>query len=339
MKDKIEEIVWLRAIATLCIVVGHCFGMYDDWIPINDHVNSICYKIYEGVNPLTTYLALPLFVFISGYLMAHGKEVKFKTFIIKKTVRLLVPGIILSLLYYLLFKPNPLDDIISVIINLLMNGYGHLWFLYMLFGIYVIGWFHVKHLKTKRLILNLIFTVIPSFIFMFCSISRGVGQILFYYFFFFIGVATYINKYRLKKISYNIKPFSLILIYIMAFIIFSSIKLVLSPKIANTALVSFNHWFYRFVIGMVGVLTIFLLSIREKNYIFSVVMNRISSNSFLMYILHQFILIGLLTSDMIVSLFQFSQVFFPFILTLIVLLSSYVLSSILYKNKYVRKHL
>ena len=339
MQEKLEEIVWLRAVATICIVIGHCFGMYENWIPINEYIHGIYYKIYDGINPFLIYLALPLFVFISGYLMAHSKkEEHFKKFLIKKTIRLLLPGIIFSFLYYLLFKTNSSDSIISVIINLLINGYGHLWFLYMLFGVYIIGWIHIKCIKPKGLIINIFLSFILSFIFMFCNIPRGIGQIFFYYFFFYIGVASYIHKSQLLKIFSNIKPFIFILIYVVAFLIFSSIKLWSSPKIDNIVLISFSHWLYRFIMGFVGISTIFLFSILKKIYI-SIIINNISLNSFLIYILHQFILIGLLTFNNIKSIFQLSPVFFLFILTLAVLLISYILSNILNKNKYVQKYL
>ena len=75
---------------------------------------------------------LESFVFISGYLVGYQVLIKKRELIImNKVTRLLVPSILFSLIYWLIFNYNGIVS--ETFFYDLVNGVGHMWFLPMLF--------------------------------------------------------------------------------------------------------------------------------------------------------------------------------------------------------------
>ena len=103
-KKLLNDVVIIRPLAIFLLVVWHSFIIYTGG-----------WKQPENFKPIETYwwiakgsyaCMLELFVFISGYVFALGLEKKnptLKNVLVGKFKRLIIPSIIFSLVYYVMF--------------------------------------------------------------------------------------------------------------------------------------------------------------------------------------------------------------------------------------------
>ncbi|NJM45781.1 MAG: acyltransferase family protein [Alkalinema sp. RU_4_3] len=128
----------IRAWATLAVVLLHASVLYvDRWqqVPIS------WWWIGNIVHSLSR-CAVPLFILLSGaLLLGNGKVESLGTFWRKRLGKLLIPGGLWSIVY-LCFCQSPetaaLPWFQQVLGLLAKPAYGHLWFLYMILGLYMV---------------------------------------------------------------------------------------------------------------------------------------------------------------------------------------------------------
>lgn len=145
---RLDEVTLMRAILALMIVCMHSFTCFNGgWASPAGYVDV---PLYKWTARITFAFTLETFVFISGYLFAfqrislNRKESGWKL-IINKLKRLILPSVIFSLLYYVIFyKYEGIGNTIYAIVN----GCGHMWFLPMLFWCFVGGWL-LEQVKIK----------------------------------------------------------------------------------------------------------------------------------------------------------------------------------------------
>jgi surface polysaccharide O-acyltransferase-like enzyme len=115
MKDRILYFDVLRAIAIICVLFIHTINCYSFDNESFNFKNSIYFR--QLVN-----FGVPLFLFISGYFMAHKKfstKEDYILFLKKQLPRVLIPFLIYSALYSAFQLVNGLS-IKSVIINFIL---------------------------------------------------------------------------------------------------------------------------------------------------------------------------------------------------------------------------
>ncbi|WP_455088386.1 acyltransferase family protein [Porphyromonas endodontalis] len=347
---KRHDIEVIRIIAMFCIVMGHCFAIYGAWqTPLNAKFSSEAH-LYQAVNPLLIYYALPIFISISGYLIGYKKtfdspSFNFTSFVWKKTKRLYIPAVFFSIAYRILFHREAFLDQSSYI-RLLIDGEGHLWFLYVLFSLYVLSYpiYRISQNLTKGASFIIPISVVVSILSCFFDLGTSISTIFFYQLFFLLGI--YIgNNHLQKKIVHKKHLYLRIVcnctIYITIFTLLALLK-----ETEYTALIYsqhprlqyFQHWFFRLLIGSLSILLTFSLLPRplSKNKF----LENISSLSYKLYITHQFILMGLLysTTSLLERLYQHTVWLFPLTLFLIVFTTSLLLS-FLFQKIPILKHL
>ncbi|MCR4826962.1 MAG: acyltransferase [Bacteroidales bacterium] len=185
---RLDEVTLMRTILALLIVFMHSFTCYNgSWEQPAGYVDIPLYKWLQRVSFAFT---LETFVFISGYLFAFQRITLKRTggwinLIVNKLKRLILPSIIFSIIYFLLFyEYKGLGNAVYSIIN----GCGHMWYLPMLFWCFVFGWL-LEQIKIKDgwkmaflVVLNLIpfpnlpLRIFTSFVFM----AYFYGGFLFY---------------------------------------------------------------------------------------------------------------------------------------------------------------
>jgi surface polysaccharide O-acyltransferase-like enzyme len=162
---KTENIDWinnLRVVALYAVIVLHCTSLLlmqygkvsmSDWL-VADFLNA------------TVRFAVPVFVMITGALSLH-KEYEIGSFLKKRLVRVVVPFLFWSLVYigYSLYNEEIAftGDVwanVKLVLHLLKVGSSyHLWYVYMLIGLYffipVIGKF-VRHASEKEILYFLV---------------------------------------------------------------------------------------------------------------------------------------------------------------------------------------
>ena len=101
--NKIPFITLLQVFAIMCVFLGHATHIFSSWgwYGHNADVNSICNTIHHIVYSFH----MPLFIFLSGYLLGYKKDETFDyiKYIIKRFKRLIIPLFIVGICYYIPF--------------------------------------------------------------------------------------------------------------------------------------------------------------------------------------------------------------------------------------------
>lgn len=123
-----NNIALLRNISIIAIVVHHSFCVYAGWPP-NTAIDIELPSWVAELSSMLKIIGLSSFTFISGFLLQYqsSKHTPFWKLIFKKFQRVLIPCVIFSCLYGLIFPSYMLDVWPSAV-----NG-SHLWYLPMLF--------------------------------------------------------------------------------------------------------------------------------------------------------------------------------------------------------------
>jgi surface polysaccharide O-acyltransferase-like enzyme len=156
IKLNTEKLYWisnLRVLATICVVFIHTsggalikFGKIDasTWWAAN---------LISGLGRFT----VPVFVMISGALLL-GKELELFGFLQKRILKVWVPfsiWVVIYVAYHNIFEQNPIS-LTKAIQGYFTGGngqYGHLWFVYMILGLYlftpIINYFVLKAAESE----------------------------------------------------------------------------------------------------------------------------------------------------------------------------------------------
>lgn len=156
---KLQNVALIRPLLIVLLVFYHAFAPYSGiWKPIPGYADV---PAYWWLDRLSYAFMLEMFVFVSGYVFGYqvrtngeGKLAA-KSLLWGKFRRLIIPSMIFSLLYVVMFQDitQPAAKTVWDVIN----GVGHMWFLPMLFWCFVGTWLlerlHVKHAFVALLLL------------------------------------------------------------------------------------------------------------------------------------------------------------------------------------------
>ena len=205
----------MRPIIIFLLVFMHSFTMFTGggW-KLPDGIHEV--PLYYWLAKLSFSFMLEAFVFISGYLLCfqlQNKQLRFLSFVTKKAKRLIIPSILFSALYFLLFMQyeSCLQTLYAIV-----NGCGHLWYLPMIFWCFVIGYVLIRLdlPEWSKLLLCLIVSCFSGFL---KFLPLQMSQSCYYIFFFYLGMYSYINSDKFKALSAS-KILFIILLYIISFI-------------------------------------------------------------------------------------------------------------------------
>lgn len=192
------EILFLQTFGILLVVLGH----YGEDIP---YLTKWIYSFH-----------MPLFMFISGYLlsMTNNQEIKkieIKTFIIKKIKRLLIPYFVISSIAYVpkyilgKFAVRPVELNLETYLKGFLYPWNNpiifFWFLPTLFIIMLITIFLIKFYNKKiwiTLVLSFLISILSN---KYLKISLlNISGVLNYLFFFILGIYYNMNEKNFQKI-------------------------------------------------------------------------------------------------------------------------------------------
>lgn len=162
-KDRIQFISTARVIGILLVVFGHSFP-FD--VPLPSFLYHIQLFIYR--------FHMPLFVFISGYLIAFNKN-SMRNYILRRSKRLLIPYFSLSLIAFVpkVLIQSLLNDSAELSLTYLIrseliprdNVWGHFWYLPVVFFLGILGKYLVVFSKNKKwpIIVSLVIAFVVLF--------------------------------------------------------------------------------------------------------------------------------------------------------------------------------
>lgn len=192
---RLDEVTLMRTILAVLIVFMHSFTCYQGgW---DKPIGYVDIPAYMWIARFSFAFTLEAFVFISGYLFAFqhitlNRRVDGISLVTNKLKRLILPSILFSALYFVLFYEY--KGVGDLIYNLI-NGCGHMWFLPMSFWCFLGGWL-LEKIKIPNgwklaflIILNLFFCISIPF-----QISRATKYLVYFY-----------GGYLIYKHSENIK--------------------------------------------------------------------------------------------------------------------------------------
>ncbi len=215
-KHLLTNVAIIRPFLVVLLVFYHAFAIYGSaWNPIPGFLEI---KTYWWLDKLSYAFMLETFVFVSGYVFGYQVRTKgeikleARSLFFGKLKRLIMPCMVFSFLYILLLG-NIKQPITKTLYDL-VNGYGHMWFLPMLFWCFVGVWI-IEKLKLR--IGHIIAVLIICSIFSFVPLPLQMGSALYFMFFFYMGYFLQRNDIKLKRFYKPIYAATLFISFAIAF--------------------------------------------------------------------------------------------------------------------------
>ena len=336
MEKKKERIVWidiLRVIGVIGVIFIH---VVSNTINTFGGLSSNAHTFYVFIHYFASF-AVPLFVMISG-MMFLGKfdltfKDVFKKYLVKVLLIIFVIGAMMILMEEIFISKNVSIDLIKTVFLRIIEGdsWAHMWYLYLVFGLYLFTPIFViitKNIKEKdyRIFLIILFVItilIPSInklLGVNIAFNKlGISGYIFYYFYGY-----YIYKYSITK----------------EFKVFNYIAAILCILYTIDRAIRINSlddvYSYTTLVPCVLASSTILL-FKDKIYSNGDFVNTIGVCSLGIYVLHQFFI------NIIYKVIKFKMIVnYPYIglilYFLIILTSSFLITYLLRKIKFVRKY-
>lgn len=238
----LDEVTLMRTILALLIVFMHSFTCYNGcWKQPAGYVDI---PLYRWLARISFAFTLESFVFLSGYLFAFqrialNRKTKLGALVVNKLKRLILPSIIFSAVYFVIFyQYKGLGNLVYSIIN----GCGHMWYLPMLFWCFVGGWL-LEQIKVKD-VWKIVFLVCINILAL-AMLPLQLTSAASYMVYFYIGFVVY--KYK-DVIKANITPKRLLfgwILFALTFVVLRPMRDVLAysdeaPKLYNLVMMVGN---------------------------------------------------------------------------------------------------
>lgn len=331
--NTLYEVIYVRLLLITTLVFYHAFAIFSGaWEPISGYPKI---QVYSIMDKLSYACLLETFVFISGYILGYqvskkGEEyIKTKGFIIKKIKRLLVPSVLFSVLYILLFDKGD-RSALSTLYDV-CSGVGHMWFLPMLFWCFLFVCIF-KRVKVPCRILLLITPLLICLSAIPLPFRLGIAM----YFFPFFWGGYCVKKYNLNW-SYKVR--TLFPIIAVCFVLVFILKLNLNAfylveggvlvKIINVTMTLFC----RFLCAVFGIYLLMISALKlakTKVGIKQMILVQLSDCCFGVYIFQQFVLMLVERTELSKNL---SPYIYPWVTFLIALFMSLMLTIFLRRTK------
>lgn len=278
----------LRVFATFCVIMLHVSA--SNWGYID--VNTKSWEILNIYNSLVRF-STPIFVMISGVFLLDCKKNISIQGIFKKNIKKVAIAFVFWSFFYAIIPVISNKSSHTEFLKNFVAGHFHMWFLYMIIGIYIITPFLRKIAENEQLVkyflvLSFIFvflfkllSVIPviSDIISVINTKMSINFVLGYTGYFFAGYYLKNKPVKNPKIIYFLGVIAI------GFTIFAT-KYV--TKLQNKAYIEFfSYYMPNVLIVSVAVFVLFLnLKIPEK---FDKIVIILSNLSFGVYLIHPFV--------------------------------------------------
>lgn len=214
---QVDEYNLMKIIATILVVLGHStylkFGGVDYSLLFAKTLEGNCGQKIQSIVDIIYIFHMPLFFAISGavYYIQKNKFNKYTSIgelISAKIKRLLIPYILVGLLYVipikLISRYYSINYTYVAIFYEMINGIGHLWFLFTLFWLFIIFYILEKYIYQKNKYIFLII-ILSTYLFkdiIYEFIPSGLKNQVQYLIFFCIGYFFEIIREKYNKYKY-----------------------------------------------------------------------------------------------------------------------------------------
>ena len=227
-KEYLYEIAFCRPILIILLVLYHSFVIYTGVWDMPRGVASI--PVYAWVADIAYSFMLPMFFFISGYVWGwqcriKGSQEPFMVLLKKKFQRLYLPCLFFGIFYLAIFEK---EQSLWRNVYTLISGAGHLWFLPVLLGCFVVSWLlYKKGLKGYRIWIPLLSLSLLSDLSFW---PQRLADVLFYLPFFWGGAT--IQKER-DKVDRSLSPYVIIVMWLVYLLVYIVLHAYVIPMISG----------------------------------------------------------------------------------------------------------
>lgn len=337
----INSISIMRNIAIILVIMGHAGCIYSGrW----------SYSVVNNNSAIIKYLTdfiysfhMPLFIFISGYIYNYGK-IKYQKYsstsnlIFNKAKKLLIPYIFTGSFFVI-----PIEMLFNIyeekysyfnrVFNDIILGKnpGHLWYLLMLFNLFIIFRIIENTLRKNKFILNIGILCILSLVSFLIPNIYQLSNSLYYMIYFYLGywMCAHLEKVNKKKLKF--------LSIVIFLLLFNIDYFYISAYSVSTIFYLIFNQIYKIMLAIMGVLSIYylicMISVNIKEYkdsIFNKINKKLDFYGFYIYLLHQPIMLVMLSS---LKYKNIQPVFLYLILFTGTLVSSLIISIVFFKTK------
>lgn len=289
--NKIEWVENLRVIATITVIMLHVAG---PGVVSLGSVSMLDWNIANFFDGFARF-CVPIFIMITGSFILN-KDYELKDFFKNKLSRIIIPFLIFSFIYTIdgygvknLIKNHDLEEFSQFALqNLIYGSSYHLWYIYMLIGLYIISPIirvYVKNASKSNLeyflIAWLIFVTIDGYALNDYIPSFQISIFANYTGYFVLGY--YLSKYPLnsQKLGW--------LLFITGSLLTIGGTYYFSVKQNQFFEMFYNYNTLNVILQSIGIYTI-LFNSTIKNKVLSKLRDIISKNSFNIYLVHVLIL-------------------------------------------------
>jgi len=319
------HISYLRVSAMLMVVLFHCLCYYTPTFG-NFGWNAPQIPAYIYLSQIMDALDMPIFVYVSGYLFSsfyfrYDKYKDTRCFLKGKVKRLLIPYLFFGLAVF--FMESGRYSYKSFI-----AGISHLWFLLMLFGIFVIFIFIKDYIRKSTMTQDVLLVTL-----LFAS----------YYLFSFFPLSSY--YFTWPKQVFRFLPCFMISFIVVKYSIDEKLqiyyKYIWSLLLLSLILFFPSLFLYKslsIVIRLLGIIIAICICLLSKYYISSSsrFIQSIDDSSMGIYLIHHLILGVLLSFDCFRDVLNVHSTIAPFLVFVILLLSSFFITEALKSNKFTK---
>jgi len=337
----------LKIFATFSVILLHVSA--SNWGLVR--IETFEWKVFNFYDSLVRF-GVPIFVMLSGmFFLKQDKEISYKNIYRKYIFRIFTAFIFWSTFYSLYINLSNNDnlnkDIIIRIIKDIITGHYHLWFLFMIIGLYIITPMLRKIVQNDRkateyfLLLWLLFTVvlpiiikIPALVKLNVIISKLNFYFVLGYVGYFIGgyyLETYTICNRVRNVIYSLGILGIISTIVLTY------NISMMQGKANGILYGYFAPNVMFVSVAVFIFFKYEISKIKFNRRSLKIINTLSSCTFGVYLVHDFFNI-ILSKNGLNTMTFYPIISVPSIAILIFILSfavSYIISKIPILNKYI----
>lgn len=256
-KVRLDEVTLMRCVLALLIVFMHSFTCYNgSWSEPEGYIDV---PLYKWVTRISFAFALESFVFVSGYLFAFQlitlKRESGVHMLTNKIKRLILPSILFSILYFILFYQY--EGVLDMVYRII-NGCGHMWYLPMIFWCFVGGALLIKvHIRD---IYKLVFLALLNLCVIF-SLPLRISSAFTYLFYFQLGYTIYQHRDAIQMWVTKKKLFFMWLFFIVVFVCFRPLRDLcftnFQVELVKSVILSIADNMCQFIYAGVGVVTFF----------------------------------------------------------------------------------
>lgn len=338
---RLNEVDVIRVIAIFLVILTHSFA-------INNQAWTAPYGLDLQVNETMKLMSsffrpfrMPAVTFIAGYSFYYinqRKQYSLTSLATEKLHRLIIPCIIFSLLYVVLFvfilnsgsSYMKEEGSLFLFFRFITNGAGHLWFLPMLFWNFLLGYFLIKIESARLKAIIFIMLLSASFLSLLIPNLFGISKAIQYSPYFYLGIIFFSKRDSFLKNNIKVILASFFLI-LMAVFVNIQLEHIVDNFNSDLAIKTYKHLFSTILpifTMLIFYSTVLLITEKYKPHSF---WRTMSKKSYGIYVYHQMIMLAIAYNTSLI--YRLNSIGFAAVMLLVTIVLSIILTELTVRTR------